>query len=78
MALGTAAVQLGRVYEAYDVGLMDLDDSFGIPASFQIVPEERYSVEAEFINEIRRRGFEVNIQDLNHDGKLFQENSLFE
>lgn len=58
--------------------LMDLDESFGIPASFQIVPEERYSVEPEFINEIRRRGFEVNVQDLNHDGKLFQEKVEFE
>jgi hypothetical protein len=58
--------------------LMDLDDSFGIPASFQIVPEERYSVEPEFINEIWRRGFEVNVQDLNHDGKLYQEKAEFE
>jgi hypothetical protein len=58
--------------------LMDLDDSFGIPASFQIIPEERYSVEPEFLDEIRRRGFEVNVQDLNHDGKLFMDKVEFE
>jgi hypothetical protein len=58
--------------------LMDLDCSFGIPASFQIVPENRYSVEPEFLDEIRRRGFEVNIHDLNHDGKLYQDRAEFE
>lgn len=58
--------------------LMDINDSFHIPASFQIVPEERYSVEPEFLEEIRRRGFEINIQDLNHDGRLFLHKSEFE
>ena len=58
--------------------LMDLDSSFGIPASFQIVPEKRYSVEPEFLEEIRRRGFEVNVQDLNHDGNLFRDEAEFE
>ncbi len=58
--------------------LMDLDSSFGIPASFQIVPERRYSVEPEFLEGIRRRGFEINVQDLNHDGHLFQDEAEFE
>jgi hypothetical protein len=58
--------------------LMDINDSFGIPASFQIVPEERYSVEPNFLEQIKRRGFEVNVQDLNHDGKLFLNRSEFE
>ena len=58
--------------------LMDLDNSFDIPASFQIVPEKRYSVEPEFLEEIRRRGFEVNVQDLNHDGNLFRDKAEFE
>jgi hypothetical protein len=51
--------------------LMDLNDSFGIKASFQIVPEERYSVPPSFLENIRKRGFEVNVHDLNHDGHLF-------
>lgn len=51
--------------------LMDVNEEYGIPASFQIVPEERYDASAEFISSIKERGFEVNIQDLNHDGRLF-------
>jgi hypothetical protein len=58
--------------------LMNIDKSFGIPASFQIVPEVRYSVGSEFLQEIRTRGFEVNIQDLNHDGRLFLHRKEFE
>ena len=58
--------------------LMSIDESFKIPASFQIVPEVRYSVEPQFLDEIRTRGFEVNVQDLNHDGRLFLHRSEFE
>jgi hypothetical protein len=59
------------------VNLMDIDDSFGIKASFQIVPEHRYSVSSQFLAKIRDRGFEINIQDLNHDGRLFNERKEF-
>ncbi|HEX8814390.1 MAG TPA: hypothetical protein VF753_02720 [Terriglobales bacterium] len=58
--------------------LMDLDDSFGIKASFQIVPEERYALTSGFIQSIRDRGFEINLQDLNHDGNLFRDRAEFE
>jgi len=51
--------------------LMDLDDSFGIKASFQVVPEGRYAVSQKFLDAIRNRGFDYAIQDLNHDGRLF-------
>jgi hypothetical protein len=51
--------------------LMDMDDSYGIKTSFQIVPEERYAVSLALLDEIRNRGFEVNVHDLNHDGHLF-------
>jgi hypothetical protein len=57
--------------------LMDLDDSFRIKASFQVIPEERYEVTDEFVREIRRRGFEFNIHDLNHDGHLYQKREEF-
>lgn len=53
--------------------LMDLDDSFGIKSSFQIVPEDRYTVSQGFLNQFRERGFELCVQDLNHDGKLFDD-----
>jgi hypothetical protein len=57
--------------------LMDLDDLFQIKASFQIVPERRYPVSPEFLATIRNRGFEIGIQDLNHDGRLFSERNEF-
>jgi hypothetical protein len=57
--------------------LMDIDDSFGIKASFQIVPEERYGVPAEFLNAIRERHHELAIHDLNHDGHLYESREQF-
>jgi hypothetical protein len=57
--------------------LMDMDDAYGIKASFQIVPEKRYPVSGEFLETIRARGFEVGIQDLNHDGRLFDNKKRF-
>jgi hypothetical protein len=57
--------------------LMDLDDAAGIKASFQIVPEQRYPVDFTLLEEIRERGFEVGVQDLNHDGRLFDSREEF-
>jgi hypothetical protein len=57
--------------------LMDIDAAFGIPASYQIVPEDRYHASAAFIDEVKKRGFEVNVQDLNHDGLLFRNEREF-
>lgn len=57
--------------------LMDLDSSFGIPSSFQFVPEQRYRLTNSFLTTVRDRGFEINIHDLNHDGKLFRDRDLF-
>jgi len=57
--------------------LMDINDSFGISASFQVVPEERYNVTQEFLDSLRARGFEVAVHDLNHDGHLFRDRKSF-
>jgi len=57
--------------------LMDMNESFGIPASFQVVPEERYLVTEAYLGSIRKRGFEVNVQDLNHDGHLYRDRREF-
>jgi hypothetical protein len=57
--------------------LMDLNDTFGIKSSFQVVPEQRYQVQPAWLNQIRDRGYEVNIHDLNHDGHLFDEKGEF-
>ena len=57
--------------------LMSIDESFGIKASFQVVPEGRYEIPEAFIQGIRDRGFEINVQDLNHDGNLFRDPEEF-
>jgi glycosyltransferase involved in cell wall biosynthesis len=57
--------------------LMDVDDAFGIKASFQIIPEDRYLVRPEFLSSIRDRGFEIAIHDLNHDGHLYRDRNQF-
>ena len=57
--------------------LMDLDDEHGIKASFQLVPEKRYLTHESLFESIRTRGFEVNVHDLNHDGRLFQDREQF-
>ena len=51
--------------------LMDVDESFGFRSSFQIVPEDRYAVTRSFLQSITERGFEVNVHDLKHDGRLY-------
>lgn len=57
--------------------LMDIDDQFGIKSSFQLVPEKRYVLTNSIVDEIRGRGFEANIHDLNHDGRLFSDREIF-
>jgi hypothetical protein len=57
--------------------LLDIDDSYGIKAAYEIVPEERYEVTPEFLNQLRQRGSEIVVQDLNHDGRLFDDRKEF-
>jgi hypothetical protein len=57
--------------------LMDINDSFGIKSSFQIIPEERYSAGETALSAIRSRGFEINVHDLKHDGHLFDDHQQF-
>src|SRR5215471_13042220 len=61
----------------YCSDLMDIDDRFDIKASFQIVPEGRYSINTRFLDEIQKRGFEVALHGLTHDGRLFDEREKF-
>ena len=67
----------GERGQSFCAELMNIDDSFGIKASFQLVPEGRYKVSAALVQAIRDRGFDVNIQDLNHDGHLFRDKEEF-
>jgi hypothetical protein len=57
--------------------LMDMDEKAGIRSSFQVVPEDRYPVSEAFLEAIRARGFEINVHDLNHDGRLFSSRDEF-
>ncbi len=57
--------------------LMDLDTSFRFKASIQVIPERRYAVPESYVQEIRSRGFEFNVHDLNHDGNLYQNRAEF-
>ncbi len=57
--------------------LMDMDDASGVPGSFHVIPEGRYPVTSKFLSEFRQRGFEINVHDLNHDGRLFQSQAEF-
>jgi hypothetical protein len=57
--------------------LMDLDESYGILSSFQLIPGGRYHVSASAVAAMRARGFEVNIHDWNHDGLLFRDYERF-
>src|SRR5262249_32063805 len=50
---------------------------YGIKASFQIIPEKRYTTSDQFMQNIWDRGFEINVHDWNHDGLLFSDYELF-
>lgn len=58
--------------------LMDINDSFNIKSSFQIIPAARYVASREILLAIKDRGFEVNIHDLKHDGHLFDSHREFQ
>jgi hypothetical protein len=58
--------------------VMDIDDSFGIKAAFEVVPEKRYEVASSYIDSIWSRGFEAAVHDLNHDGHLFRDRKTFQ
>ena len=58
--------------------LMDVDESFGIRSAFQVVPEKNYDVSRSFRESITARGFEVNVHDLKHDGRLYAEHAEFQ
>jgi hypothetical protein len=75
-AIMTHDVETGKGFE-FCSALMDVDEEFGIKASFQVIPEERYHVYPAFLEEIRRRGFEVCVHDLNHDGHLYSSREQF-
>jgi hypothetical protein len=57
--------------------LMNIDDEYGIKSAFQLVPEGREEAWRRTAARLRPRGFEVNLHDLNHDGRLFADKAEF-
>ena len=57
--------------------LMATERQFNVVSAFEVVPEERYPVPAEFLESIRRGGCEVCLHGLNHDGRLFSSEAVF-
>jgi hypothetical protein len=57
--------------------VMDVDDTFNIKTSFQLVPERRYHVSKDLLNAVRERQCEVNVHGLDHDGNLFRDRKTF-
>ena len=67
----------GRTGEDFCDQLMDIDDSFGFKAAFQIIPAKCTEESNAVMEQIRKRGFEVNVHDFNHDGYLFSTRKTF-
>jgi hypothetical protein len=57
--------------------LMELERQVGVRSSYNLTPEGSYTVARELREELTRKGFEVGVHDLHHDGKLFQEKAQF-
>lgn len=57
--------------------LMEVDESFGIRSSFQLVPEERYEAPPSLLDQIRSRGCEIAVHGLNHNGNPFANQRVF-
>src|SRR5688572_25766281 len=57
--------------------LMDIDDAHRIKSAFQLIPEGREEQWRRTAAKLRARSFEVNLHDLNHDGRLFADKEAF-
>ncbi len=57
--------------------VVELEERYGFRSSFNFVPE-RYRTDPGLVFELKARGFEVGVHDLNHDGKLFRSRENFD
>ena len=57
--------------------LLNLEERLGFRSSFNFVPE-RYEVSDQLRKEIVKRGFEVGVHGLNHDGRLYHSKRIFQ
>jgi len=56
--------------------LIELEEQLGYRSSYNFVPE-RYRVEPSLRKDIQKRGFEVGVHGLNHDGNLYRSRNEF-
>ena len=56
--------------------LVGMEESLGFKSSFNFVPE-RYNVSSDLRTSLVRRGFEVGVHGLRHDGKYFVSKKVF-
>ena len=56
--------------------LANLEESLGFRSSFNFVPE-RYNVPSHLRHDLTKKGFEIGVHDLNHDGKLYSSEKIF-
>ena len=57
--------------------MMEMEQRHGITSAFEVVPEQRYTVPEEFLQQIRDHECEVCLHGLNHDGHLFTSETIF-
>jgi hypothetical protein len=56
---------------------MELDRGLGIRSSFNFIPEGPYDVPEPLRRELSVNGFEIGVQDLHHDGRLYASRRSF-
>jgi len=61
----------------YSLTMMKIEKRHGITSAFEVVPEQRYVVSDDFLQQIRDNGCELCIHGLNHDGHLFTSKAIF-
>jgi hypothetical protein len=66
-----------RAGHDFVLDVVKLEERYGFRSSFNFGPES-YHTEPALVAELRRRGFEVGVHDLTHDGKLFRSRRLFD
>lgn len=66
----------GGLSKVYD--LMNLEEDLGFRSSFNFVPEGDYKTPDSLRQALDRRGFEVGVHDLKHDGKLYNSRHGFQ
>jgi hypothetical protein len=58
--------------------LAELEEQMGFRSCFNFVPERYGRVSLELLDELRKRGFDVAVHGLKHDGKLFLSKRVFD